>query len=149
MLYHAWAFAGPKLMTINVVGITFDMTPAFSTGWAGVHIFFVLSGFLLSLPFVRWRYGMRDKLNIRGFLARRIARVFPAYYIQLLLILIIGWFVQDRFLINIADIPQYLLMLFVPPPLGIGTTDLNGVWWTLPIELSFYFALPLLSVFLV
>jgi len=148
LMYHAWVFAEPKLITFELVGINFDITPLFSGGWAGVQIFFVLSGFLLSLPFVRWQEGMRDRPAIKMFLIRRIARVFPAYYLQLFLMLVMGWLIQRSLPISLSDIPQYLLMLFVPPPVGIGSPVLNGVWWTLPIELSFYFALPVLSVLL-
>jgi len=148
LLYHAWAFAGPKLMTFEQFGIVFDFTPFFSTGWAGVQIFFVLSGFLLSLPFVRWQTGLRARPPIKIFLIRRIARVFPAYYLQLFLLLGMGWLAQRSLPINTGEIPQYLLMLFLPSPIGVGSAPLNGVWWTLPIELSFYFSLPILSIFL-
>lgn len=149
LIYHAWSMAHPELITFNLAGIYFDITAFFSFGWAGVQIFFVLSGFLLSLPFVRWQSGMRKRPIIKFFFLRRITRVFPAYYVQFFLILGMRWLVQGHLPFDSSLIPHYLLMLFVPPPLGIGTSTLNGVWWTLPIEFSFYLILPLLSIFLV
>lgn len=78
---------------------------------------------------------------------RRLVRVFPAYYAQLVLLAFILW-IQLR-QIPITDgaiLWRHLLMLFVPPP--IGTTPINGVWWTLPIEFSFYLVLPLFAILL-
>ena len=115
-------------------------------GGSGVDIFFVLSGFLLTLPFARSALGAAPKPALARYFKRRFLRVFPAYYAQLFLILIVGaWFVSWR--------PQtagtfiaHLFMFFnigwnpVPPVVG--------VWWTLPVEMGFYLLLPLLALFM-
>jgi peptidoglycan/LPS O-acetylase OafA/YrhL len=73
--------------------------------------------------------------------------VFPAYYAQLAVLLIVGVLVAGESRIaSLADLGRHLFMLFTPPPLG--TTPINLVWWTLPIEFSFYLALPALSYLL-
>ncbi len=148
LLYHAWVFSEPRRIAFELAGMDFDLTPFFSLGWAGVQIFFVLSGFLLSLPFARWRAGMGPQPGIGAYFLRRAMRVYPAFYLQLAVLLGLGWWVQRQLLIAVEDIPRYLAMLFVPPPFGVGSSPLNGVWWTLPIELSFYLALPVLSILL-
>lgn len=139
--------AGPRLIKVPLGLFEIDVTPFFSIGWAGVPIFFVLSGFLLGLPFAEWQAGMRARPDFGKYMLRRVLRVFPAYYAQLLVLVGLALFLQDRILIQGGlDLFRHALMLFVPPPVGV--TPINPVWWTLPIELSFYMLLPFLAYWL-
>jgi peptidoglycan/LPS O-acetylase OafA/YrhL len=56
-------------------------------GWTGVDLFFVLSGFLIGgLLFAELKkYG---RLDVRRFLIRRALRIWPPYYILLIVVLI-------------------------------------------------------------
>ncbi len=147
-LFHAWLISGPRRLVGTVGGITIDFTPFVSIGWAGVPIFFVLSGFLLGLPFARWQAGQRERPDPRRYLLRRVMRVFPAYYAQLLLLLMLAtWLSYPLIDLDGRALLKHLLMLFVPPPVGVE--PLVAVWWTLPVELSFYLVLPGLAFMLV
>jgi peptidoglycan/LPS O-acetylase OafA/YrhL len=142
--FHVWGVAGYSPVLVPVAGWNVNLTPFFGTGWAGVQIFFVLSGFLLGLPFAQWQAGLREKPSLGRYLFRRIARVYPAYYVQLIILLGLAYFLgQPNPISNFESLWRHLLMLFVPLP--VGTTPINGVWWTLPIEFMFYLALPLLA----
>jgi peptidoglycan/LPS O-acetylase OafA/YrhL len=146
-LYHAWVMAGPRLIKIPLGIIELDLTPFFSIGWAGVPIFFVLSGFLLGLPFAEWQAGVRERPELGRYLFRRVMRVFPAYYVQILVLLIIAYGIHGQSPIGSwLDAIRHAAMLFVPPP--VGMTPVNPVWWTLPIEFSFYLLLPFLAYLL-
>lgn len=147
-MYHAWAYAKHPPLVITLFGIPVDLTPIFSMGGVGVTIFFVLSGFLLSLPFAEWQAGLRGRPGIGNYLSRRVLRVFPAYYMQLvLLILIASWSSGQLVIHDLATAFRYLFMLFMPPPIGM-VPAINGVWWTLPIEFTFYLVLPFLAFML-
>lgn len=141
--YHLWVFAGPRPLIVEMGGVSLNLTPFMSVGGAGVSIFFVLSGFLLALPFAEWQLGQRARPALGRYLFRRVLRVFPAYYVQLAILLFLAYQANDPRAQDLAAIGGHLLMWFVPLP-G-GATPLNGVWWTLPIEFSFYLALPLLA----
>jgi len=144
LLFHVWGAAIPRRMTLELAGWTLDFTPFFSIGWAGVQVFFVLSGFLLALPFVDGYEGRRGRPRTGPYLARRCVRVLPAYYLQLAVLLWLAWQLDGHLAIaGLGDLLGYLAMGFLPEPLGVPM--LNGVWWTLPIEFSFYLALPLLA----
>lgn len=146
-LYHAWSLSGYPDFTVVLAGVTLDFTPLVSMGLAGVTIFFVLSGFLLAIPFAEWQSGLRQRPALDRYFLRRVMRVFPAYYAQLaILLLIAAWVPGQTGIDDWGSLFRHLLMLFTPPPLG--TLPINNVWWTLPIEFSFYLVLPLLALLL-
>ncbi len=146
-LFHVWFQAGKPDFVWSIAGLRLDLTPPIAIGFAGVPIFFILSGFLLALPFAQWQAGLRERPAAGRYLIHRVLRVFPAYYAQLALLIAIA--VLSGNMEKVPDaggLLRHLGMLFVPPP--VGTAALNGVWWTLPVEFSFYLALPLLVVLL-
>lgn len=146
-LYHVWSLSGHPDFLIPLPGVTVDLTPLVSLGGAGVTIFFVLSGFLLAVPFAEWQQGARQRPRLRRYFLRRVMRVFPAYYVQLTVLLFVAaWVPGQPGIGDSGDLIRHLLMLFMSPPLG--TVPINGVWWTLPIEFSFYLVLPLLALLL-
>lgn len=146
-LYHVWSLSGHPDFTVVLAGVPLDFTPLVSIGGAGVTIFFVLSGFLLAIPFAEWQSGLRQRPALDRYFLRRVMRVFPAYYAQLaILLLIAAWVPGQTGIDDWGSLFRHLLMLFTPSPLG--TAPVNGVWWTLPIEFSFYLVLPLLALLL-
>lgn len=108
----------------------------------GVAIFFVLSGFLLSRPFLlRARHGTTtDSIGI--YALKRAGRILPVYLITVVAAFALlrenrelGW---DRFFLNFT-----LTDFFAHPQLPAGLTQM----WSLSVEVSFYVALPLVGVF--
>jgi peptidoglycan/LPS O-acetylase OafA/YrhL len=147
-MYHAWTYAKYPPLVVGFFGLSVELTPLFSMGIAGVTIFFVLSGFLLATPFAQWQAGQRERPRLGRYFFRRVMRVFPAYYVQLALLVLLAWWSSGQPPIrDLATLAHHLLMLFVPPPLGVEPV-INGVWWTLPIEFSFYLSLPFLAFML-
>ena len=143
--YHAWIIAVPTEITVPLFHIgVIELHPLLASGWAGVQLFFALSAFLLTLPYARYLSGLHSHPpgKVRYF-GRRLARVFPAYYLQAAVLLgvalLTGGLRWDEF----NGLGYIATMNFLPEPLGYGLQpNLNGVWWTLSVELSFYFCLP-------
>lgn len=142
MLLHLWLLAGAPALT--VFGL--DVTAPFATGYLGVDLFFVLSGFLLARPFLRWIDGLGTFPDLRTYIKRRALRVLPAFYVQLA-ILLVGWrIVSGAWPVDALQLLAYLSLQFWLHP-GMGAL-LSGVWWTLPVEWNFYLLLPLLALVL-
>jgi peptidoglycan/LPS O-acetylase OafA/YrhL len=144
--YHYGALnPGIRLdLTVPVIGKILQFP--LGLGFAGVDLFFVLSGFLLTLPFAHTALNNSPRILLGPYYKRRLLRVFPAYYAQLSIILLAGaWFVTWK-QIDGLSLLAHLTMFF-----NIGANPIRpivGIWWTLPVELSFYLLLPLFAIFL-
>lgn len=136
-------------LAIPVIGKALQFPLGF--GFAGVDLFFVLSGFLLALPFARATLTGAAQQPLGRYYKRRLLRVFPAYYAQLAIILAVGgWFVAWRAL-DTTELFAHVTMFFNIGFFNIGRTPVGpivGVWWTLPVELSFYLLLPFIASFM-
>jgi len=60
-------------------------------GFAGVDVFFVISGFLITG--IIWREFLEGNFSLSNFYARRVRRIFPALIAILITCLVFGWFV--------------------------------------------------------
>src|SRR5690348_11900504 len=58
------------------------------SGFSGVFLFFVLSGFLLFLPYARALLSGESWPAAREFYRRRALRILPAYYVSLAFVLL-------------------------------------------------------------
>jgi peptidoglycan/LPS O-acetylase OafA/YrhL len=110
-------------------------------GKYGVTLFFVLSGFLLFLPFARALLFGKTWPGIRQFYLRRVFRILPAYYLSLILIVLLF---QPGYLQ-----PQHwqelgLFLTFFMDSSHATFKHLNAPFWTLAIEWQYYMLLPLL-----
>ncbi len=113
---HAWAASFPLLSQI------------FNYGYLGVDVFFILSGFVILLT-------AYDKDAI-AFTVARMVRLYPAYWICVTLTAVVivltgtnhSPISPSQYLANLTMVHGFL-----------GVHDVSGVYWTLAVELQFYF----------
>jgi peptidoglycan/LPS O-acetylase OafA/YrhL len=104
----------------------------------GVDLFFVLSAFLLSLPFLAQASGGR-RVDVGRYFRRRALRILPLYWTAV----VAGTILSTR---HPADLIRGLPNLAL---LNLGATSLHpygDVWWSLSTEVQFYLVLPLLGL---
>ncbi|MGH2648823.1 MAG: acyltransferase family protein, partial [Ginsengibacter sp.] len=59
-------------------------------GHFGVELFFVISGFVLSLPFARYYLKHGKKINVKQYFIRRLTRLEPPYFLIMILLFFIN-----------------------------------------------------------
>src|SRR4051794_35159307 len=75
------------MTTHSLAGIRGPLGAVFSVGWAGVDLFFVLSGFLITRILLASR---SQEGRWRRFYARRIRRILPLYAVVVLVAMVAG-----------------------------------------------------------
>ncbi|GLV56219.1 hypothetical protein KDH_30610 [Dictyobacter sp. S3.2.2.5] len=108
-------------------------------GETGVLLFFILSGFLLFLPYAKAMLFDGAWPSLRRFYIRRIFRILPGYYVALFLMLL---YLNPDYL-RAANWDKLLLFLTFRMDFPVTYQQLNAPFWTLAIEFQFYLLLPL------
>jgi peptidoglycan/LPS O-acetylase OafA/YrhL len=104
-------------------------------GWAGVDLFFVLSGFLIS-GLLFSEYKRRHAISLKRFFIRRGLKIYPAFYVFLFVTGIAGEIVFHAHSTLVRYLHEILFVMNYE----------QGVWdhtWTLAVEEHFYIYLPI------
>jgi peptidoglycan/LPS O-acetylase OafA/YrhL len=119
-------------------------------GWAGqigVAVFFVVSGFCIRLPMARALAGDPGaRLEVRRYLGRRARRILPPYWIAIAASIAVGLISPIGLLDGGHGLLNVGLHLVGLHTLWPGSfTSINGVFWTIGLEIQFYLAYLLLA----
>ena len=139
----------PESMVRQAIGFSAARALRENGGY-GVQLFFILSGYLIATLLLREeaRYG---RVALRAFWIRRILRIWPLYY----LLILIGFFVipgldgqfgttghramlRDHLLPFLGFLGNWSMALVRPAP------DWLSVLWSVCVEEQFYLVVPLL-----
>jgi peptidoglycan/LPS O-acetylase OafA/YrhL len=145
--FHAQALLGSGLGSAEA-GTPTNLA---ETGLLGVQFFFVLSGFLLALPWMRAEQWGYPAPSTSRFYRRRAGRILPAFYLHLavlfglILPLLHGGFslLGDR--LGLLNLATHASLLHFLHPGSASSFGVNMALWSLSIEAQFYLLLPLLA----
>ena len=128
----------------------------FSIGCLGVQLFFVISGFILSLPFARQWLCNGKRIGLREYYVRRVTRIEPPYVVHLVFLFFVCALVLRR-------LPEHPHLFQNPAWAGYSLKHIlasliyshgfiygahpypNIVLWSLEIEVQFYLLAPFLA----
>lgn len=107
-------------------------------GWMGVSLFFILSGFVLALPFVGTEHRMQRLPDVLAFYARRARRLLPLFAIGCFVGYLVNRTTPGSLVLALTTLSMFDPSEFMP--------RVNGVFWTLMLEIWFSILLPALLV---
>lgn len=107
----------------------------------GVSIFFALSGFLITYLLLLEKE--KTSINIKHFYIRRILRIWPLYYLYIIICIIMYYLFQINFEYRI--VPFYIFLAANIPIIINNMLPFLGHFWSIGVEEQFYLFWPWLA----
>jgi peptidoglycan/LPS O-acetylase OafA/YrhL len=130
LIYHAAAISGA--LHLSHAGVVIGRLVV------AVPVFFALSGFVLYRPFAAARYSGNPRPSATRFLSRRVARLIPAYWVAMAVVIAIPGFRSTYAGFSPAAGPSWWRYFFLLQVYSANTAGHGfGHAWTLCVEATF------------
>ena len=140
--YHVWQISW-LTASVNAFGREWSLQFVPETGFLGVELFFFLSGFVLFWPYARAALAGAKEPSLRHFAVRRALKIVPSYYVALAALLALGAQHYPSFGAGARDVALHAL--FVHNWFADTYGSIDGVMWSLGVEVQFYLLFPLVA----
>jgi peptidoglycan/LPS O-acetylase OafA/YrhL len=139
VIAHAWGTSNGYVPQLTQ-GSYFDRV--IFGGGLGVLLFFALSGYLLFWPFAKRYWGNGRPIDLGRYALNRVLRIMPLYYVVIIAVLLLqkddptskDWILHLTWAEN-----------FSRDTIATSPNAINGVVWSVVVELHFYLLLPILA----
>jgi peptidoglycan/LPS O-acetylase OafA/YrhL len=126
----------------------------FPSGLLGVELFFVISGLIISYPFISAYFRGQRNPSVRNFYLRRVTRLEPPYFLVMVacyLFLSFTGYVPEAthtFAATSTSLETSLAssLVYIHGLLFGGSPKLNPPTWSLEIEIQFYILAPIILI---
>lgn len=141
----AWHYTNWGYEKLLPYGTVYAAIPVLDHGWIGVNIFFLISGFVILMTLERCQ-------GFGEFMARRWSRLFPAMLFASLVVFGASQLIGEHMPhgraepVNLLPGLTFIIPTFWQTLLGRPVDELDGVYWTLYVEMGFYVVFGLLYV---
>lgn len=147
-LHHVFINTSSSNPFLNSILVIFQ-----KNGWVGVDLFFVLSGFLITLLLLEER-KIYKKISLKNFWIRRSLRIWPLYFLALIIGFLLIPFLLNQFkdeqLLNELKNQFWFYFLFLGnwEAVNSGYSNFRYIThlWTISLEEQFYIFWPLLLI---
>lgn len=135
VVFYHYTFRGFN-STIKLSPIAFNTLEGFTKyGYLGVDLFFIISGFVIIMSI--------ENSSTLHFIKSRIVRLYPAYWVCLLLTSLVTIIFVNN---NAISIKQFLFN-FTMLNGYFNIPHIDGVYWSLLVEIKFYFLIAIMLSF--
>ena len=112
-------------------------------GGSGVQLFFVISGFILALPWMKKYENHQPAPKLSNFYFKRLTRLEPPYIISSLMFFLMLIIMERQ---NLQSLFEHLMatLLYVHNWIYGYSSPINKAAWSLEIEIQFYLLVPFL-----
>lgn len=126
VVFYHYTFRGSMSGIVSSVRFE-ELNELFKYGYLGVDLFFLISGFVITLSI--------KSRSIQDFVLSRISRLYPAYWLGVIFTSVILYALDySEFSFTISDVLVNLTMF----QNYIDVVSVDGVYWSLFIEMKFY-----------
>ena len=135
----------PTLMNTHLFnGKLFDnpyIVSVLLEGGHGVSFFFMISGFILALPFIKEKMRDGSPVSLKKYYLRRLTRLEPSYLAALLVSFLLLVFVKGQ---SFSDLLPHLgaSSVYMHNFIYSNPSSVLGVAWSLEVEVQFYILAP-------
>lgn len=141
---EGWRGIACLMIFLYHCGINLSRPPIAIFGFSGVHMFFVLSGYLLFRPYAAAIANTTNAPDTCNFYLRRLLRILPPYWVALFVFVTMRVATKTN-APTIWSVFTHATLLFNYSP-RIDFYSINAVFWSLAIEAQFYLLLPLICL---
>lgn len=133
--YHVW-----QITWLRAPLPVLEFLP--ETGFSGVDLFFFLSGFVIAYPFPKAAAARTAQPGWRHFAYRRCIKIVPSYVVSIAVLVAFGYV----HFTSLGDALWHLgtHLTFVHTWFTSTAGSINGVLWSLAVEVQFYVLFPLI-----
>jgi peptidoglycan/LPS O-acetylase OafA/YrhL len=144
VLFHVWQISWLD-HTIKLGNFKLDLNFIPVTGFLGVELFFFISAFCLFYPYGKYMLEGARFQTVKQFAYKRAIKILPSYILSIVLILI---FFNPGFR-SFHDAAWQVIthLLFIHNLFPDTYGSINGVFWSLGVEVQFYIIFPFICYF--
>jgi peptidoglycan/LPS O-acetylase OafA/YrhL len=131
-------FAAIGVVLAHFIPVANPASFSFNIGYLGIDLFFIISGFVIS-------WTATNNPNWKHFIANRFSRIFPTYWFAVLFTSFLLFYSNNFSLLIPKESYELTSNLFFKMVVNLSmiqyyfrVSDIDGQYWTMVIELTFY-----------
>lgn len=139
--FHVWQISWLRAdLPFTEGAVNFNFIP--EGGFVGVDLFFFISGFCLFYPYAQTLFDGRPLQTVKTFALRRVRKIVPSYVFVMAVLIALGMSGIGTFADGVRQVGLHLLFVHSWFPDSYGS--INGVLWSLAVEVQFYVLFPVI-----
>jgi peptidoglycan/LPS O-acetylase OafA/YrhL len=139
--FHVWQISWLRAdLPFTAGAVNFNLIP--EDGFAGVDLFFFISGFCLFYPYAQSLFDGRPLQSVKTFALRRARKIVPSYVFVMAVLIAVGMSGIGSLEDGVRQVALHLLFIHTWFLDSYGS--INGVLWSLGVEVQFYVLFPAL-----